>query len=45
MGLGYWLTEKVFYDPITGRELSDGTWVGQRFAFRNFIELWRFLTT
>jgi xanthine dehydrogenase molybdopterin-binding subunit B len=26
-GMGYWLTEKYYYDPETGQELSTGTWV------------------
>ena len=26
MGLGYWLYEKVRYDPETGKCLSNGTW-------------------
>ena len=28
MGIGYWLTEKAIYDPTTGLELSNSTWVG-----------------
>ena len=27
MGLGMWLTEKIVYDPQTGRNLTNGTWV------------------
>ena len=27
MGLGYWLTEEVIYDPTTGQLLTNGTWV------------------
>jgi xanthine dehydrogenase/oxidase len=27
MGLGYWLTEKAIYDPSSGLELTNGTWV------------------
>ena len=27
MGVGQWLTEKFIYDPQTGRNLSNGTWV------------------
>lgn len=27
MGLGMWLTEKIIYDPQTGRNLTNGTWV------------------
>ncbi len=26
MGLGYWLLEKVKYDPQTGKCLTNGTW-------------------
>ncbi|XP_067656036.1 uncharacterized protein [Haliotis asinina] len=26
MGLGYWLTEQMLYDPKTGSALTDGTW-------------------
>ncbi len=26
MGLGFWLMEKVKYDPITGKNLTNGTW-------------------
>jgi xanthine dehydrogenase/oxidase len=26
MGLGFWLFEKLSYDPDTGRLLSNGTW-------------------
>ncbi|XP_028411467.1 xanthine dehydrogenase/oxidase-like [Dendronephthya gigantea] len=26
MGLGYWLTEKAIYDPLSGLELTNGTW-------------------
>ncbi|KAJ7381038.1 hypothetical protein OS493_004634 [Desmophyllum pertusum] len=26
MGLGFWLTEKIIYDPDTGRNLTAGTW-------------------
>ncbi|XP_067656035.1 uncharacterized protein [Haliotis asinina] len=26
MGLGYWLTEQMIYDPTTGTALTDGTW-------------------
>uniref|UniRef100_A0A8C4QXE0 Aldehyde oxidase n=1 Tax=Eptatretus burgeri TaxID=7764 RepID=A0A8C4QXE0_EPTBU len=26
MGLGYWLTERVTYDPVSGRLLTRGTW-------------------
>jgi xanthine dehydrogenase/oxidase len=28
MGLGYWLTEQAIYDPSSGLELTNGTWVG-----------------
>ena len=28
MGLGFWLTEKIIYDTKTGRNLTNGTWVG-----------------
>jgi xanthine dehydrogenase/oxidase len=27
MGLGYWLTEFVVYDPETGKLLTNRTWV------------------
>jgi hypothetical protein len=27
MGIGYWTTEKLFYDEETGQLLSNGTWV------------------
>jgi xanthine dehydrogenase/oxidase len=27
MGLGYWLTEYVVYDPTTGKLLTNRTWV------------------
>ena len=27
MGLGLWLTEKIIYDPQTGKNLTNGTWV------------------
>jgi xanthine dehydrogenase/oxidase len=27
MGLGYWLIEKAIYDPSSGLELTNGTWV------------------
>jgi xanthine dehydrogenase/oxidase len=27
MGLGYWLTEYVVYDPETGKLLTNRTWV------------------
>ena len=27
MGLGYWLTEKVIYDPDSGQLLTHNTWV------------------
>ncbi|CAH3170659.1 unnamed protein product [Porites lobata] len=26
MGLGLWLTEKIIYDPQTGKNLTNGTW-------------------
>ncbi|XP_067656037.1 uncharacterized protein [Haliotis asinina] len=26
MGLGYWLTEQMLFDPTTGTALTDGTW-------------------
>ncbi|XP_067656038.1 uncharacterized protein [Haliotis asinina] len=26
MGLGYWLTEEMIFDPATGTALTDGTW-------------------
>ncbi|XP_067654508.1 uncharacterized protein [Haliotis asinina] len=26
MGLGYWLTEQMIFDPTTGTALTDGTW-------------------
>ena len=26
MGLGYWLMERICYDPETGRNLTSGTW-------------------
>ena len=35
MGVGLWFTEKVFYDSATGRELSDGTWVGNKIGKLN----------
>lgn len=27
MGLGYWLTEKLIYDPDSGQLLTHNTWV------------------
>ena len=27
MGLGYWLTEKLIFDPDTGQLLTHNTWV------------------
>lgn len=27
MGLGYWLTEEIIFDPNTGSVLTDRTWV------------------
>ena len=27
MGLGYFLTEELKYDVVTGQNLTDGTWV------------------
>ncbi|XP_067656034.1 uncharacterized protein [Haliotis asinina] len=26
MGLGYWMTEQMIYDPTTGAAVTDGTW-------------------
>ena len=26
MGMGFWLTEKVRYDPVSGQNLANGTW-------------------
>ena len=26
MGMGFWLFEDIKYDPITGKNLSRGTW-------------------
>lgn len=30
MGLGYWLTEQVKFDPQSGRLLTDSTWVSKK---------------
>lgn len=30
MGLGYWLTEQVKFDPQSGRLLTDSTWVSYK---------------
>jgi len=34
MGLGLWLTEKIVYDPQTGKNLTNGTWVSDLVLFR-----------
>ena len=34
MGLGYWLTEKIVYDPESGQTLTHNTWV------RNCFIIW-----
>ena len=34
MGLGLWLTEKIIYDPQTGKNLTNGTWVSDLVLFR-----------
>ena len=49
MGLGMFLSEKLIYDPQTGRNLTNGTWVGMliialmviHFAFSRFKTAWR----
>ena len=33
MGLGYWLIEKAIYDPSSGLELTNGTWVRATFLY------------
>ena len=42
MGLGLWLTEKIIYDPQTGKNLTNGTWVSDlvlsRFSTITFHE-------
>jgi xanthine dehydrogenase molybdopterin-binding subunit B len=35
MGLGYWLTEQAIYDPSSGLELTNGTWVGATLTINN----------
>lgn len=39
MGLGFWLTEKIIYDPDTGRNLTAGTWVRTLFYYPTSVSL------
>ena len=44
MGLGFCLTEKIIYDPKTGQNLTNGTWVRESFFFFCLSPIFRFFS-
>jgi hypothetical protein len=46
MGMGFWLYEDIKYDPVTGKNLTRGTWeykVNQYFINYSFNKIINFI--